>query len=64
MSTIQLKESNAGEVMHLFEVMKEYNVQCSLELNMTRYSDPFIGSGPGTCLQTILKEEKRETHLL
>ncbi|BFH71239.1 hypothetical protein J27TS7_34100 [Paenibacillus dendritiformis] len=43
MSNIQLEESNAGEIMHLFEVMKKYNAKCSLELNLDNHSQPFIG---------------------
>lgn len=43
MSTIQLEESNASEIMHLFEVMKQHNAKCSLELNMDNFCQPLIG---------------------
>ncbi|MFI8714225.1 hypothetical protein [Brevibacillus brevis] len=43
MTTIQMIDSNAGEVMHLFEVMKKYGATCSLEFNKGNGNDPFIG---------------------
>ncbi|MED2006720.1 hypothetical protein P4V39_01130 [Brevibacillus borstelensis] len=43
MSNIQMIESNAGEVKHLFEVMKKHGVTCALELNREKGNDPFIG---------------------
>lgn len=33
MTTIQMIDSNAGEAMHLFDVMKKYGATCSLEFN-------------------------------
>ncbi|GED53519.1 hypothetical protein EDM54_01550 [Brevibacillus borstelensis] len=57
MSNIQMIESNAGEVKHLFEVMKKYGVACSLEINFDRADDPFIGTS-GTKIDTEYLEGK------
>lgn len=43
MTNTQMIETNAGEVMHLFEVMKNHGVTCSLELIRAKGNDPFIG---------------------
>ncbi|MED1947043.1 MULTISPECIES: hypothetical protein [Brevibacillus] len=43
MTTIQMIDSNAGEAMHLFEVMKKFGVTCSLEFKLEGVADPFIG---------------------
>ncbi|WP_019123592.1 hypothetical protein [Brevibacillus massiliensis] len=43
MQTIKMIDSNAGEIFHLFEVMKKFGVTCSLEFNLEKWVDPFIG---------------------
>lgn len=60
MSTIELKESNAGEVKHLFDVMKEYKVGCSLELNVGNSNDPII-SANGTVFTEYLESSDGDT---
>ncbi len=37
-NNIQMIESDAGEVLHLFNVMEKYGIECDLEV-----SDPFFG---------------------
>lgn len=43
MTTVQMITSNAGEICHLFEVMKKYNATCSLEFKTFKSVDPLIG---------------------
>jgi|GEM_PF-3397650 len=50
MSTIQMFKSNAGEVMHLFEVMARHGVSCSLEMNVEGSADPILGIADATNL--------------
>jgi hypothetical protein len=40
---IQMLESNAGEVIHLFEVMKKHGTTCGVEFKTERSLDPLIG---------------------
>lgn len=42
MSNSKMIPSNVAEVLHLFEVMQKYKVNCSLELNTGLSADPFI----------------------
>jgi hypothetical protein len=42
-NVIQMIPSDAGEVCHLFEVMKKHNVTCSLEFKRFDSADPMIG---------------------
>lgn len=43
MTTFHMIDTNAGEVMHLFEVMKRHGVTCSLEFKLEGVADPLIG---------------------
>ncbi len=43
MTTIKMFESNEGEVMHLFELMKKYGVTCSLEMQVEGSANPILG---------------------
>ncbi|MCY9539427.1 hypothetical protein M5X00_13000, partial [Paenibacillus alvei] len=60
MSTIQLKESKAREVMHLFEVMKKYNAKCSLEINIGKHNDPFVAIAQEPVSTEYFVEEEGE----
>lgn len=42
MLTTQMIKSDAGEVVHLFKVMKKHKVACSLEMH-TESSNPILG---------------------
>jgi hypothetical protein len=39
----RMRESNAGEVIHLFEVMQKYGVEVSLEFQSEGVMDPLLG---------------------
>ena len=43
LGVIQMIQSNAGEVVHLFEVIQKYGATCSLEFKTTKSTDPLIG---------------------
>jgi hypothetical protein len=40
---IKMIESDAGEVFHLFQVMRKYGAACSMEMKSTHSADPLIG---------------------
>lgn len=42
-SVIHMNHSETAEIIHLFNIMKKYNVPCSLEFNHTDSADPLIG---------------------
>jgi len=52
MTTIQMVKSNAGEVMHLFEVMARHGVSCSLEMHAEGSADPILGIPGATNIST------------
>lgn len=39
----QMADSDVGEIIHLFEVMKKHNVLCSVEIRIEGNSDPLFG---------------------
>lgn len=43
MTTTQMIESSADEVIYLFEVMEKYGVRCSMDINIHSLRDPFGG---------------------
>ena len=43
MGNTKMINVTAGEVIHLFEVMKKYEVTCNLEFNTEESSNPLIG---------------------
>ncbi|MNT18202.1 hypothetical protein D3C71_1340780 [compost metagenome] len=43
MTITKMNPSSVEEALHLFEVMKKYNVRCSMEMQLSGHIDTFVG---------------------
>ncbi|MNU94242.1 hypothetical protein D3C71_842010 [compost metagenome] len=43
MTITKMNPSSVEEALHLFEVMKKYNVRCSMEMQLSGHIDTFLG---------------------